>query len=277
MNIFTNTRDIVNYKVQTMLFAFSICMHVAAASVAVSHPLLGWLLAMLETVGWICILTIWAIALIRCIQYGGAKLWARVRTYQVHRKKAKNNNLVPIEQLKHLRNTIDRLGLALHGLTPEMEQARQAHFQMGGEAVPPPVLPPQNAVLYAEFLSLVKVLNHLGFPHLERVRLEPKDLAFIQQWRSDLETRLQQAQRAFSFKQQVLEYMLGEACKTLEHIGSQYPQTQDDAGYQRIQGALRLLKKMARQSHCPEEVTSSIAALLQDMESLDKQLKQAAA
>jgi hypothetical protein len=75
-----------------------------------------------------------------------------------------------------------------------------------------------------------------------------------------------------------MEWMLGVACKTLESIGTKYPQAQDDAGYQRIQGALKLLKKMARNSHCPsEQVISFLTALLEDMESLRKQLKQAAA
>jgi hypothetical protein len=254
-----NKKDIVNFKLLTFLFAFSVFMHIAATSVHAEYPLLGWLLAMLETISWICILMTWVIAIIKGIQYGGLRLWKQVWTYartQYGRiKKAKfGDTFVSVEQLKHLRNNVQRLGLALHGLSP------------------------QNATLYAEFNSLIRFLNHCGFPHLESVRLQQKDFEFVQKWGSDLEARLQQAQRNSVYQQQAMEWMLDEACKTFERIGSKYPQAQDDAGYRRIHGALKLLKKMARNSHFPsEQMLSYCTALMEDMDGLRKQLEQTAA
>jgi hypothetical protein len=280
-NVVTS-KTIVNFKLQTFLFAFSILMHTVATSVAAEHPLLGWLLAMLGIVGWITILLTWVIALIKGIRYGGPKLWTKAWTYarmHVRMQKAKKNNIpfVSVEQLKHLKSNIDRLGLAFYGMTPEMEQARRTHFQVVNEAVPALILPAQNAVLYAEFESLIRFLNHFGFPNLESVRLQHKDLAFARKWGSDLEARLQQAQRNHNYQLQTMQWLLGEANKKLEAISSTYQQAQNDAGYQRIAGALKLLTKMARKSHRPEEMIGYLTALLQDMESLRTQLKQTAA
>ncbi len=280
-NVVTS-KTIVNFKLQTFLFAFSILMHTVATSVAAEHPLLGWLLAMLGIVGWITILLTWVIALIKGIRYGGPKLWTKAWTYtrtHVRIQKAKKNNtpFVSVEQLKHLKSNIDRLGLAFYGMTPEMEQARRTHFQVVNEAAPALILPAQNAVLYAEFESLIRFLNHFGFPNLESVRLQHKDLAFARKWGSDLEARLQQAQRNYNYQLQTMQWLLGEANKKLEAISSTYQQAQNDAGYQRIAGALKLLTKMARKSHRPEEMIGYLTALLQDMESLRTQLKQTAA
>jgi hypothetical protein len=280
-NVVTS-KTIVNFKLQTFLFAFSILMHTVATSVAAEHPLLGWLLAMLGIVGWITILLTWVIALIKGIRYGGPKLWTKAWTYtrtHVRIQKAKKNNtpFVSVEQLKHLKSNIDRLGLAFYGMTPEMEQARRTHFQVVNEAAPALILPAQNAVLYAEFESLIRFLNHFGFPNLESVRLQHKDLAFARKWGSDLEARLQQAQRNYNYQLQTMQWLLGEANKKLEAISSTYQQAQNDAGYQRIAGALKLLTKMACKSHRPEEMIGYLTALLQDMESLRTQLKQTAA
>jgi hypothetical protein len=86
------------------------------------------------------------------------------------------------------------------------------HFEQLGEALPPLVLPPQNAILSAEFESLVKTLTHFGFPSLESVRLQQKDLAFIQHWGNDLEARLWQ-QHQGSFEQQAAVRMALERVK----------------------------------------------------------------
>lgn len=276
-----NNKNIVNFKLQTFLFAFSILMHIAATSVHAEHPLLGWLLAMLETVGWFTVLTTWVIALIKGIQYGGPKLWKKIWKYartHVRIKKAKTNDtFVSVDQLAHLRKNIDRLGLALLGTTPEMERARRTHFQMLGEAVPALPVPAQNAVLYAQFESLVRYLNHFGFPNLESVRLQHKDLAFALKWGSELEARLQQAQRDHTYQMQAMQWLLGEANRKFERIGSKYQQAQDDAGYQRIQGALKLLSKMALKTHRPEEMIGYLTALVQDIDRLRTQLKEATA
>jgi len=268
-----NRKDIVNFKHQTLLFAFSILMHAAATSVHTEYPLLGWLLAILEVAGWICILMTWVIALVKTIQYGVPKLWTKIWAY-VRIKKA--THLASVEQLKHLQNNIQRLQLALHGLTPEMEQARRAHFQMLSEVVPPPVLPAQNAVLWAEFESLTRFLQRFGFPYLESVRLQQKDFEFAREWGRTLEARLQQAQQNYAYQQKSMEWVLNAVNKQFEALGYEYLQAQDHRGYQRLQGAHKLLSKMARESHHPEEVTGYLTALMQDMEMLRKQLEQTA-
>lgn len=287
MKTLINHKQTVNGTLQTVLFAFSLIMHRAASSVAVSHPLLGWLLAMMETIGWLAILTIWGIALIKGIRDAWPKLWTKIQTYaHTHGciKQAKHTPLVVLgeqivsqAQLKHAWSNVQRLRLALHGLTPEMENARRQHFEMLGEAIPDLTVPLQNAALYAEFIRLTQLLNHFGFPHLESVRLQHKELAFVQKWGSDLETRLQQTHTHYASQQQAMQQMLNEACKTFEHLSSQYQQVHKDAGYQRIQGALKLLQKMACTSTRPEEVMSYLSALLQDMERLHAQFTHVAA
>lgn len=281
MKTITDSKAVVNFKLVSLLLALSIVLHIVAEAISTSHPLLRACLTLLEFIGWISVLLIWVAVLIKGIPSWTTKLWTKawtgICTYQ-HAKKAKENDtFVSVEELKSLRNNIQRLGLALHGMTPEMENARRQQFEMLGEAVPDPILPPQNAVLYAEFKSLIRFLNHFGFPNLESVQLQNKQFQFAWEWGSDLQARLHQAQKSYTYQQQTMEWMLGEADKKLEAINSEYQQVQDDAGYQRIQGALKLLKKMAPDSHCPEEVTSYLAALMQDMESLRKQLKQAVA
>jgi hypothetical protein len=271
MKTLVNNNNIVNFKLQTFLFAFSLLMHVATLSVAASHPHLGWLLAMLETVGWISILLTWAIALIKGIQYGGSRLWAKAWTYArtyVCIKKAKNHDLtVPVAQLKQLRDHVQRLGLALYGMTPETEQARRTHFQMLGETVPSLILPPHNAILAAEFESLVKFLNHSGFPHLERVQLAQKDFAFAQKWGGNLEARLLQAQKEFRDQQQTMLSALTLAREAHQAIGTMYPTALDHAGYQRIQGAFLVLEHLALNSRCPcPLVITCVEALQRDMQ-----------
>lgn len=282
MKTLVNKKAIVNFKLQTFLFAFSIVMHVAASSVAASHPLLGWLFVMLETGGWICIFLIWIIALINGLQKWCPVIWTRIwiygRTHAPMKMAKKNTPIVPVEQLEHLRKNIQQLGLALHNLTPEMENARRTHFQMLGEALPDLILPVQNATFYAEFTSLTRFLNHFGFPHLESVRLQQKDFEFAQKWGQDLEARLLHAQKQIQNQQQATLSALSLATQVHQSIGTMYPDALNDAGYQRIQGALKLLKKMAQNSHCPSELVASyVPALQHDMDTLIKQLKQAVA
>jgi hypothetical protein len=199
MRMIVNTKSVVNGKFLSFLLTLSIVLHVVTSATLPSHPLLSVCFALLESIGWSCIGLIWVMMLIKSIQQWGPKAWAKIwMEFRMHRriKKAKTKNtFVPVEQLKHFCQDVQRLGLALYGVTPEMENARRTHFQMLGEAVPSLILPPQNALLYAEFESLVKILNHFGFPFLESVRLQQRDLTFLQQWGSDLEARLRQHQR----------------------------------------------------------------------------------
>jgi hypothetical protein len=282
MKTFVNHKTAVDFEIQTFLFAFSVVMHIAASAVAASHPLLGIFLELLEIFGWTCILLSWVIALIKGIQQWGPKIWTRMWTFvrmHVRVKKAqKLDAFVSVEQLGLLRNNVQRLGLALHGLTPEMETARRTHFQMLGEALPSLILPPQNALLSAEFESLVKLLNHFGFPSLESVQLPQKDFEFVQQWGQDLEARLLHSHTQIQNQQQAMHSALSTATQVHQSIGTMYPAALNDAGYQRIQGALKLLKKMAQNSHCPSELVASyIPALQHDMDTLLTQLQQAAA
>ncbi len=186
MKTLVNNTTGVNFQLLSFLLALTIGLRVVASTISPSHPRLGIVFMLLETVGWICIGQIWAFALIKGIQQWGPKIWTRVWTFaRMHirvKKARKSDAFVPVEQLEHLRKNVQRLGLALYGLTPEMERARRTHFQMLGEGAPSLILPPQNALLNAEFESLVKMLNHFGFPDLENVQLQQKEFDFVQQW-----------------------------------------------------------------------------------------------
>jgi hypothetical protein len=281
MNSHIKTASFVNFRTVSLLFAFSTIMHVAATSVEGAHPLLGWLLAMLETLSWISILTIGAIALIKSIQYGGPLLWKKMRSYaRLHGrgKQAKPNNaFASVEQLKMVRDGVQRLGLALHGTTPEKEHARRVSFQMRGEAFPPLVLPPRYAVLYAHFESLVKVLNHFGFPKVECAKLQQREFKLVQQWLRDLEVQLQFSQKQFFDQRQAMLTALSVTIQAHKSILDTYAEASNDPGYQRLHGALKLLRKMAENDHCPPElITEYIPALQQDLSTLTEQLKQAA-
>jgi len=153
MKTIANTKADVNWKLLSLLFALSVVLHVVASAALPSHPLLSVSLTLLESIGWSCIGLIWVLVLIKGIQQWGPKAWTKIgmgiRTQRRVKKAKTHDRFVPGEQLKYLRNDVQRLGLALHGMTPEMENARHMRFQMLGEAVPPLILPPQNAFLYA--------------------------------------------------------------------------------------------------------------------------------
>jgi len=280
MKMIANTKADVNWKLLSLLFALSVVLHVVASAALPSHPLLSVSLTLLESIGWSCIGLIWVLVLIKGIQQWGPKAGTKIGMgirMQRRVKKAKTHDrFVPVEQLKSLRNDVQRLGLALHGMTPEMENARRMRFQMLGEAVPPLILPPQNALLYAEFESLVKVLNHFGFPFLERVRLQQRDLAFIQQWGSDLEVQLQQQQQ-HSFEQQVAVGMaLTAVAQQHKMLGETWALAQHHLGYQQIQGALYLLETMMNDNRCQWDLAQVYVQALQgDVEALVKQCEQA--
>jgi len=280
MKTIVNTKAVVNWKLLSLLFALSVVLHVIASVTSPSHPLLSVSLALLEFIGWSYIGLIWVIALIKSLQQWGPKAWTKVWTgVSTHRrtKKAKTHDrFVSVEQLKSFRHDVQRLGLALHGMTPEMENARRMHFQMLGEAVPPLILPPQNALLYAEFESLIKVLNHFGFPFLESVRLQQRDFAFIQQWGSDLETQLwQQHQRAFE-QQAAVHMALAAVAQQHKALGETWALAHHHSGYQRIQGALWLLETMVSDNRCHWDLAQTyVQALQSDIETLVMQCEQA--
>jgi len=192
-------------------------------------------------------------------------------------KKAKTHDtFIPVKQLKYLRNDVQRLGLALHGMTSEMENARRMHFQMLGEAVPPLILPPQNALLYAEFESLVKVLNHFGFPFLESVRLQQRDLVFIQQWGSDLETQLQQRHQDAFEQQATVRMALANVAQQHKALGEAWVLAHHHAGYQQIQGVLWLLETIVNDNRCQWDLAQTSVQILQsNVEALIKQREQA--
>src|SRR5437879_4001822 len=254
MKTIVNTKAVVNWKLLSLLFALSVVLHVIASVTSPSHPLLSVSLALLEFIGWSYIGLIWVLALIKGLQQWGPKAWTKVWTgVRTHRrtKKAKTHDrFVSVEQLKYFRHDVQRLGLALHGMTPEMENARRMHFQMLGEAVPPLILPPQNALLYAEFESLIKMLNHFGFPSLESVRLQQKDLAFIQQWGNDLEARLWQQHRSAFEQQATVRMALATVAQQQKTLGETWALAHHHPGYQRIQGALCLLETMVNDNRC---------------------------
>ena len=120
------------------------------------------------------------------------------------------------------------------------------------------------------------MLNHFGFPFLERVRLQQRDLAFIQQWGSDLEVQLQQQQQ-HSFEQQVAVGMaLTAVAQQHKMLGETWALAQHHLGYQQIQGALYLLETMMNDNRCQWDLARVYVQALQgDVEALVKQCEQA--
>lgn len=269
---------IVNFKLLTFLFTFSIVLHMVATAISPEHPFLGGLLTLLEMAGWLWIVLIWNIAFIKGIWKWMPIIWTRMWTYirtHIHLKKAQKE--VTVAHLKSLLSNIDRLGLALHGLTPEMEKGRRTHLAMLGEAVPSLVVPAANAALYAEFTRLTQFLNGFGFPAVESVRLHPMDCEFAQNWGRDLEQRLFQSQKDMQQQQRAATQLLSLAIQSFLFIGNTYPAATQDAGYQRIHGALKLLEAMVQKNHCATElVTVYIPNLQRDMHTLLGELKNAA-
>lgn len=276
MQTTTDSKAVVNFKLVSLLLALSIVLRIVAEIISSSHPFLSACLTLLEFVGWISVLLIWMAVLIKGIPSWTTKAWAKVwavlRTHWHAKKAKKDDTFVRVEELKSLRNNIQRLGLALHGMTPEMEHVRRMYFQSLGQAVPALPLPPQNAVLHAEFESLVRFLNHFGFPHVECVRLQQRDFAFVQQWGSNLEARLLQQRQRSQEQQAKLRAALATVVQQHKALGETSVLTQGYSGYQRIQGALRLLEHIVNDQHCPQELAQDLVQKLQsDMDALEKQ------
>jgi len=273
----SNSKAVVNFKLVSLLLALSIVLRIVAETISTSHPFLSACLTLLEFIGWTSVLLIWVAALIKGIPSWmtivWTKVWAVLRAHWHAKKAKKEDTFVPVEELKSLRNDIQRLGLALHGMTPETEHVRRMYFQSLGQAAPALPLPPQNAVLHAEFESLVRFLNHFGFPHVECVRLPQRDFAFVQQWGCNLEARLLQQQQRSQEQQAKLRATLAMVVQQHKALGETSALTQGYSGYQRIQGALRLLEHIVNDQRCPQELAQDLVQKLQsDMDALEKQL-----
>ena len=259
-----------------VIFCASMCFLAA-------YPLLMRDFELLWTICSLGFLLTWVLKNKQDAKKASLKSWAQVWTWlrtgkEIIIKNRQKKQCLSVEQLTLLRHNVQRLGLALHDLTPEMETARRTHFQMHGEAVPALILPSQNASLYAEFKGLTMFLNHFGFPHLESVRLQQKDLEFAQKWGQELETRLLQSQKHLQDQQQALDAALIMVDHVCTSIVKRYPAALNDPGYHRIKGALLVLEAMAGNSTIPcDQVQLYIPALQRDMETLTKQLKRVVA
>lgn len=279
MKAIVNPKATVNGKLLSLLFALVIVLHIVASGLAPSHSFLGMSLALLEDIGWLCIGLIWVITFTKSMRRWGPKTWAtvrmRVRMRRQARKEKKENTFVPVEKLKYLQNDVQRLGLALQGLRPEQEQARRLHSRMHGDATPSLILSPQHTALSAEFQCLVRLLNHFGFSSLERMQLRQRDLAFIQQWGSDLEARLRQHQKRSWEQQAALRIALATVAQQQQKFGETHAFAQYRSDYQQIKGALRVLENLANDQRCPWDLVQSTTQRLQsDLDTLTRQFEQ---
>ena len=276
-NAIVRKATVVNFKLLTFLFAFSIVLHIVAGTISPAHPVLGGLLTLVEIVGWLWIVSIWTIAFMKGIWKWIPIIWTNLWSYvrmHIHLKKAGKE--VSIAEIENLRSNMDRLGLALYGMTPALEKARRMHFQMLGKDLPALVLPSANAALYTEFSRLAQFLNSYGFPDVESVRLHPQDFEFAQNWGQDIEIRLLQSQKHLLQQQQSAASSLSVANQIFLSLSTMDSAATENAGYQRIHGALNLLGTMVRNNHCSDELVSYyIPALQRDMDALLKQLKKA--
>lgn len=274
MKKIVNTKTAVPFQLLSWLFVLTIVLHVVT-SVASSHPLLHASLALVEAIGWIGIGLIWTLGLLKGVQQWMPKLRTRMSHWRHLRGctgNGKQGETVSEKELRQLSQDVGRLRLALYGLTPEMEHAHRMQFQKRGLAAPGPVLPAQNVVLYAEFASFINVLSHLGFSSGKSAMLQQKDLAFLQQWGRSLETRVRQ-QRRRSFEQQAtLRAALATIAQQQKRFGETCPAAHHHGGYQRIEGALRLLENLVNDQNCPWDLVQTYVQKLQsDLNTLQKQ------
>ncbi len=138
MKPMTNAQSIINFRLLSFLFALTIVLHIVASTISISHPLFSACLTLGESVGWLSISLLWLFMLVRGVQQWGPKIWSKAwtsvrRQFQAQKAKSQGTS-ISAKQLAALRTDVQRLGLALHGMTPQMENARQAYFQTVGEA-----------------------------------------------------------------------------------------------------------------------------------------------
>ena len=265
MNSIINRRTIVSSKVfsskvVSCLFAGAVALHLMGPAIAKSSPSLALLVSMLEMGIWLSLVLLgvaWLVKTIASTLAGvWSRVWTRVRRHLPGTKAQPREACASREQLDHLRTNVQRLGLAIYGITPEMEHSRRTHFQMLGEPVPvlrlQALTPPRgHEVLAAEFTCLVNVLNHAGFPDLERVRLSQETLRFLQTWGCALDTRLQTMQQQMQHEQQSAQSALAAAVQAHQQLGKASPLVQSHMDYHQIQGTLQVLTQLSQREDCP--------------------------
>jgi hypothetical protein len=270
----------VNLQVFCFLLVACIALHVLALLALPEHPILSSLLSICESLGWCFVLLIGVIwigkGLKRLVCTTCAHVVTFVRTH-VHFKRSKKETFISVEKLKKLRTRIQVFGLALYGTTPEKETARRNSYQLLGQAAPDLVLPRSNVSLQGEFDNgLVRFLNHAGFPHVENVRLKTSEFELVNVWINDLFDRLYQLQQDERKAHVALENDLTTADLLLQSLLRKYPTVESDSGYNRLTGALRVLKAMSKDIPC-DQLHPYTQALLRDMNALCNTLRETAA
>jgi hypothetical protein len=190
----------------------------------------------------------------------------------VHFLFGRKDPFVSVEELAQLRTNVQSLRLALHGTTPERESAREKTYQLVDQPVPDLILPVANVALWAEFNGLVRWLDHVGFPHVESVRLKTSEFEFVNAWISDLSDRLSQLQKDSRKTRVALENNLTIADLLLQSFCSRYPTVESNSDYHRLTGVLRVLKVLFKSHTCDQHLSPYTKALIRDLNDLDHDL-----
>ena len=256
----------INSQVLCFLLLACIALHVVSMLVLPEHPILSSLLSICESFGWFFVLMIGAVFVGKGIKRLVCMICAHVVTFvrtHVHLR-LKKETFVSVKKLEQLRTQVQVFGLALYGTTPEKEAARLNAYKLLGQLAPDLVLPRSNVALQGEFdEGLIRFLNHVGFPHLENVRLKISEFEFVCAWIRDLSDRLCQLQKVSQKAHVASENDLTVAELLLQSILRKSPAVESDSDYNRLVGAVRVLKAM---SDIPcDQLHPYIKALLRDI------------
>jgi hypothetical protein len=138
---------------------------------------------------------------------------------------------------------------------------------------------PENAALYAEFESLRNILFHLGVgmsnpaTPLQQVRLQKKDLFFLQQLGGNLETRLIRNQQEVGEQWQSVFATLKTFAQGLQELAQTYVSIH--VSYYQLQSELQCLQAWIDDPRCPVSIRfATYAAERMDIELDRLRLKQ---
>jgi hypothetical protein len=277
-------------KTRTLVMTSSaliiVVVQFAAPVLAAAHPRLTELLLVVQ---FVCALAILWGTLLALGSFVQSQRWQpRLRTWWARwrrrlllpRQHASGQEQAGVSEAlrQQVADRVQQLGLALHGTTAQEERVRWLHAQLSGEVPEPLEVPPPLAPLYAEFQGLIRLLNHLGLPCSDQAQFSPRDLALVQHWLTDLERRLQQTRRTVAAEQQTARTALEAAFQMHHAIADTFPEACHHEDYQRLQGALKLLERLARDEDCPAVlVQRGVRGLQRDLQSLLTRFQQQAA
>lgn len=170
--------------------------------------------------------------------------------------------------LHHLWDDVNSLAYALHGTTPQLQDALWASRQQLGKPMPALTLPESHRPFYTELTALAHALLHLG-TQLDSARVERTDLEFYREWVKDLRERFRSFQLKNKHDRQYVRQKLAEIQELHGLIGQCWEQTKFNPFYQQIPGKIFILETLLDGNLiAAKELLPSIEALTSELEFL---------